>query len=178
MKPVQKAVKEVSKTISASPLYHQAVRPPPPPYSATSTTSGVYPNPGPLGFAPNYAPGSNAFHNSNSNNASFISLPNSSTSSFHSGGSGGGGSGYVTPVPATPLSAALGPAAQATLATNSMVGVHDYLQAGFAEQPQPTSSTASRAGRSAHERVDTVMQPPPPPTQGPGRRGAGGRLGE
>ena len=60
-------------------------------------------------------------------------------------------SGYVTPVPATPLSAALGPAVQATVASTptAMHAPPEYFHAGG----------ASHAARTLHERTDTVMQP-------------------
>lgn len=118
MRPVQKAVKEVSKTISESPLYHQAVR-----------TGG------------NVAP----------------PFPSNINTTFAQamGQNGGLHSGYVTPVPATPLSAALGPAVQATVAsTPSLMHMpQEYLQ--HALQPGP-----GHAMRTMHERVDTVMQQP------------------
>lgn len=87
MRPVQKAVKEVSKTISESPLYHHAVRPSMPPTSAGLQT-----------LAPPF-------------------LSHVNTPYTHGPGSGGLHSGYITPVPPTPLSAALGPAIQATVAS-------------------------------------------------------------
>lgn len=88
LRPMQKVVKEVSKTISESPLYHHAVRPPTfaPPFSAGLQNS--FPPPLPSGH-----------------------------------------SGYVTPVPATPLSAALGPAIQATVVStpNAMSIPPEYM---------------------------------------------------
>ncbi|KAK5127644.1 hypothetical protein LTR85_006985 [Meristemomyces frigidus] len=127
MRPVQKAVKDISKTISESPLYHQAVRPAmvqgshnlPPPFPSNINTA----------FAQAVGQG-NGLH-----------------------------SGYVTPVPATPLSAALGPAVQATVASMPY-GSHmppEYYAHGM--QPGPVS------GRVVHERADTMMQYP-----GQGRR--------
>ena len=62
-------------------------------------------------------------------------------------------SGHVTPVPATPLSAALGPAAQAT-----MVG---GINGGGGGQPsrEPYLPAPPSTARAVHERVDTVVQP-------------------
>lgn len=77
MRPVQKAVKEVSKSISESPLYRQA--------AAGGSTST-------LSLAPPFPPPANI-----------------NTAFAQAAGQGGGSglhSGYVTPVPATPLSAA------------------------------------------------------------------------
>nr|POF10124.1 hypothetical protein CFP56_74483 [Quercus suber] len=75
LRPVQKAVKEVSKTISESPLYHQAVRP------------NIVAAPFTAGLQTSFPP----------------PLPTSHGV-------------YGMPLPATPLSAALGPAVQATVA--------------------------------------------------------------
>lgn len=108
MKPIHKAVKEVSRIIDQSPWSHLTVRgatsnlPVPTSMSLPTMPLPVLPSvnsllmslphpslPGPINtsVAPSYA-------------ASAASTP-----------------GYVTPVPATPLSAALGPAAQATVPT-------------------------------------------------------------
>ncbi|KAK3632373.1 RAM signaling network component [Elasticomyces elasticus] len=123
MRPVQKAVKEVSKTISDSPLYHQALRQP---NGAVSTGSGH-----------SHAP----------------SFPTSANGTFVQslGHSNGSHSGYMTPVPATPLSAALGPAVQATVAStgNGMHIPHEYFQQQSGPPP---------GARAVHERVDTLMQ--------------------
>jgi len=67
-------------------------------------------------------------------------------------------SGYVTPVPATPLSAALGPAVQATVAstpTTLHAPMEHFNNAGL-----------PHGMRTMHERADTVMQQP----SGYGRR--------
>ncbi|KAK4549610.1 hypothetical protein LTR36_004911 [Oleoguttula mirabilis] len=129
MRPVQKAVKEVSKTISESPLYHQAVRPAmaqaphnlPPPYPSNINTA----------FA-QAAGQRNGLH-----------------------------SGYVTPVPATPLSAALGPAVQATVA--SMPHTSNVAPEYYPHSAQP--APLNFAARAVYERFDTMGQYP-----GQGRR--------
>lgn len=124
MRPVQKAVKEVSKTISESPLYHQILR------QAGASASNAPGN----GLAPPFTINTN---------------PTFAQSLAHSGNDLH--AGYVTPVPATPLSAALGPAVQATVAStpNMMYVPSDYLQ----HPPGP-----GHGGRAVHERVDTLMQ--------------------
>ena len=122
LRPVQKVMKDVSKTISESPLYLQASRAGP----------GM---PG-SGLAP--------------------AFPSSVQTSF--GYPSGTRSGYVTPNPATPLSAALGPAAQATVALtpNTVHPPSDFLY---------HAPPGHHGHRMTHERVDTVMQQP-----GNGRR--------
>ena len=60
---------------------------------------------------------------------------------------GGFGSGYVTPVPQTPLSAALGPAVQATVASTPGV-----IAGG---QPEYFPQTMMRSRE--YERYDTVV---------------------
>lgn len=119
LRPVQKSVKEVSKTISESPLYQQAVRPHPPL---------------PGGPIPQLAP----------------PFPTGMGSSFTSHSSSH--SGYVTPVPATPLSAALGPAAQATVAStpNTPHVPPEYYQ--------PTGPLPPPPGRTGYERNDPMNQ--------------------
>lgn len=114
MRNVQRAVKEVSKTISHSPLYHQ-------------TGSRGPDSAGPTSLAPPFPSGlTTAFQS----HAATSSTP----------------SGFVTPVPATPLGAALGPAVQATVAST------------------PNGTQASRdfaephTVRAVHERNDTVIQ--------------------
>ena len=126
MRSVQKAVKEVSKTISESPLYQQVARP------------GVPATPG--GFNPHII--SNPFP------------PNINTAFAQAMVQGNGmQSGYVTPVPATPLSAALGPAVQATVVNLPPL---EYFQQ-YSMHPAPLQIAGRAAG---HERTDTVMQPP------------------
>jgi len=126
MRPVQKAVKEVSKTISESPLYHQAVRP-----------GGLVAAPVSHSLPPPF--------------------PTSINTAFAQATGQGNGlhSGYVTPVPATPLSAALGPAVQATVASMPRTAhlPPEYFQHGL----QPGTGYG---GRGTHERMDTVTQQP------------------
>ena len=107
-------MKDVSKAISHSALYHHAI--------GTKAPEFV----GMHGLA------------SPSLNASFSS---------QSGGQGHH-SGYTTPIPATPLSAALGPAAQATVA--NLPGVTQVPREYF----EPPTSRRTRE----HERHDTPMQ--------------------
>ena len=91
MKPVQRVVKDVSKTISDSPLYHQALRGGgPAPYASSAPMSREQ------SLAPAFPAGLNT------------ALAQNSRDNF----------GPPTSVPATPLTAALGPAAQATLERN------------------------------------------------------------
>ncbi|KYG49080.1 hypothetical protein M433DRAFT_82746 [Acidomyces richmondensis BFW] len=122
MRPVQKAVKEVSKTISESPLYHHAVRPGMPPVSAGLQT-----------LAPAFP--------------SHVNMPYT-----HGPGSSGLQPGYITPVPPTPLSAALGPAIQATVATapNTAPLPPEHYQHGLA--------SSGFSGR--HDRGETTLQLP------------------
>lgn len=115
MRNVQRRVKDVSKTIMHSSLYHQALGMKSPdsasarPELGPAFTSGIQ-----------YAA-----------HSSIISTQ----------------SGYVTPVPATPLSAALGPAAQATMAnpTSGYNIPRDYFH-------------DAQTSRPVRERHDTVMQ--------------------
>ena len=110
--------------ISESPLYHQAVR------SVYTTTGGLQHS-----LAPPYPT------NINTAFAQAVSQSN------------GLRSGYVTPVPATPLSAALGPAVQATVAStpNTLHAPAEYFNAPGLALP---------GVRAMHERADTVMQQP------------------
>lgn len=121
MRPLHKAFKEVNKMISESPLYHQAVR-------AIGPISA-----GPHSLAPPFP---------TSINTAFAQA---------AGQSNGLRSGYVTPVPATPLSAALGPAVQAMVASTPTT-----LHA----PPEYFHGPPTLGPRTMHERVDTVMQPP------------------
>ena len=131
MRPVQKAVKEVSKTISESPLYQQAVRP------------GVGAPPGGMML--------------NTHNLPPPFPPNINTAFAQAAGqSNGMHSGYVTPVPATPLSAALGPAVQATVVNMPPA---EYFQQYIVPGMQPAPLQIGNRG-AGHERTDTVMQPP------------------
>lgn len=116
MRPVQRAVKEVSKTICESPLYHQAVRP-----GGLATLPPTFPS-------------------------------NINTAFAQAVGQNGPQSGYVTPVPATPLSAALGPAVQATVAStpNATNAPQEYLQHTVQHRPE-------YGAQRAHERMDNAL---------------------
>ena len=119
MREVQKQVKEVSKTISQSPLYQHAMggRDQTLPYLAPAfpSMSG--------GYASGYSTG-----------------PPSS------------GSSHIPSIPATPLSAALGPAAHATVASTPNSSSHrDYF---------PDIPFQHPGARTSHERSDTVMNGP------------------
>lgn len=109
MRSVQKVVRDASKMISHSPLYHHAI--------GTKGLDGT-------GLAPPFPAGVGSTYPSNT-------------------GIGSAQGNYVVG-PATPLSAAIGPAAHSI-------------------QPPPGDyvSGPHSSGRAAHERVDTVMQPPP-----------------
>ena len=119
MRNVQRHVKDVSKTISHSTLYHQAL-------GAKDSNSA-----GPFGLAAAFPSGLGPAYASHAN----------SVTSLHSG--------YITPVPATPLSAALGPAAQATMA-NAPGG--PPIQREYFQEPVTSRPVTAR------ERNDTPMQ--------------------
>ena len=109
MRSMQKVVRDASKMISHSPLYHHAI--------GTKGPDG-------MALAPPFPTGSGT------------------TYSGQTGGTTGQGNYVVGP--ATPLSAAIGPAAHSIQPPPG-----EYLQGSHS------------SSRSAHERVDTVMQPPP-----------------
>jgi hypothetical protein len=127
MKPVQRAVKDVSKSISDSPLYHAALRPPNHSNHSFGPTS-------PQSLASAFQGGYQGNFTANLNTALAQSLP----------------MGPPTNVPATPLAAALGPAAQATLS---------YPQGEYFSSHSATPSSAGGV-RGMHERLDTMMQHP------------------
>jgi hypothetical protein len=127
MKPVQRAVKDVSKSISDSPLYHAALRPP----NNSNNSFGLA---SPQSLAPAFQSGYQGNFTANLNTALAQSLP----------------MGPPTNVPATPLAAALGPAAQATLS---------YPQGEYFSSHSATPSSAGGV-RGMHERLDTMMQHP------------------
>lgn len=130
MKPVQRAVKDVSKSISDSPLYHAALRPP---HSSTNSSFGIA---SPQSLAPPFQGGYPGNFTASLNTALAQSIP----------------LGPPTSVPATPLAAALGPAAQATLS---------YAQQGNNEFYTSHSAAPSGVGvRGMHERLDTMIQHP------------------
>lgn len=133
MRNVQKLVKDVSKIISHSPLYHHALGTKMPEPSMHSAHSSL---------APPFSAGLNT---------SFPTSSHPPPSATSSSGTGGGQSPYVTSGLATPLSVAIGPAAAHTVASNANanVPIREYLG-------EPLTAT-----RPVHERNDTVMQPPP-----------------
>jgi hypothetical protein len=132
MKPVQRAVKDVSKSISDSPLYHAALRPAN--NNSANTSFGLA---SPQSLAPPFQGGYQGnFTPAGLNTALAQSMPLNL--------------GPPTSVPATPLTAALGPAAQATLSQPQ----GDYMSAH--------NTAGSAAGvRGMHERLDTMIQHPP-----------------
>ncbi|KAM0715280.1 hypothetical protein Q7P37_008778 [Cladosporium fusiforme] len=132
MKPVQRAIKDVSKSISDSPLYHAALRPPNNAFALSSPQSLAPPFPAGLNTALAQA-----------------SLPYAP--------------GPPTSVPATPLAAALGPAAQATLSYTSQPS-GEYFPHSAAAAAAPTGLGV----RNMHERLDTMMQHPGASTSGGG----------
>jgi hypothetical protein len=127
MKPVQRAVKDVSKSISDSPLYHAALRPP-------NNGNHSFGPASPQSLASAFQGGYQGNFTANLNTALAQSLP----------------MGPPTNVPATPLAAALGPAAQATLS---------YPQSEYFTSHSATPSSAGGV-RGMHERLDTMMQHP------------------
>lgn len=129
MKPVQRAVKDVSKSISDSPLYHAALRPSMTPNSSFGLAS-------PQSLAPPFQGGYQGNFSASLNTALAQSIP----------------LGPPTSVPATPLAAALGPAAQATLS---------YAPQAQGEYVSSHSAAGSNVGvRGMHERLDTMIQHP------------------
>lgn len=134
MKPVQRAVKDVSKSISDSPLYHAALRPAN--NNSVNTSFGLA---SPQSLAPPFQGGYQGnFTAAGLNTALAQAMPLNL--------------GPPTSVPATPLTAALGPAAQATLSQPH--GQGDYISSH--------SAAGSAVGvRGMHERLDTMIQHPP-----------------
>jgi len=136
MKPVQRAVKDVSKSISDSPLYHAALRPANPNNNNISANSS-FGLASPQSLAPPFQGGYQGnFTAAGLNTALAQAMPLNL--------------GPPTSVPATPLTAALGPAAQATLSQPQ--GQGEYIS---------HSAAGSAAGvRGMHERLDTMIQHP------------------
>ncbi|KAL6707211.1 RAM signaling network component [Coniothyrium glycines] len=147
MRPLHKTVKDASLAINDSPWSHLTSNNPglmgppslssstsrtqPPRYfnklSATMSSGGGMPLPGPINTSiPAMA-------------SAFSSQPYS-TSSFGSQGSGG----YGTPVPATPLSAALGAAAQATIPNTPRVSSQSDTLRVFERADRLLSQTSRR----------------------------------
>lgn len=141
MKPVQRAVKDVSKTISDSPLYHAALR--------SHNNANAFGLASPQSLAPPFQGGN--YQGNFAANLNTVLAQQSLAA------------GPPTSVPATPLAAALGPAAQATLS--------------YASQPQSEyfpshGPMGSNAGiRGMHERLDTMIQHPVGPSGAYGHYG-------
>ena len=138
MKPIQKAVKEASVAITASPWSHLAVR------NESAYSQQIPPmHPGSRVIGHGYG-GSNASSLPGPINTSIASISN-----YTHVGLPPTSSGYVTPVPATPLTAALGAAAQATVPSTP------------SRAPTPVDQSAPLTGRFAgnvFERADRLLQ--------------------
>jgi hypothetical protein len=139
MKPVQRAVKDVSKSISDSPLYHAALRPSNPNTSANTSFGFTSPQ----SLAPPFQGGGGGGYQGNFTASLNTALAQSQAIPL----------GPPTSVPATPLAAALGPAAQATLSYPSQQSQGEYFSSH--------SAAGSNVGvRGMHERLDTMIQHP------------------
>jgi hypothetical protein len=140
MKPVQRAVKDVSKSISDSPLYHAALRPSNPNTNVNISANSSFGFTSPQSLAPPFQGGG---YQGNFSAASLnTALAQSQAIPL----------GPPTSVPATPLAAALGPAAQATLSYPSQQQ-GEYFSSHVA--------AGSNVGvRGMHERLDTMIQHP------------------
>lgn len=127
MKPVQRAVKDVSKTISDSSLYHQSLR-------GTNNASRTLAPPFPAGLNTALAQGVARSSSSNPPSATSSSAQTPATISM----------------PATPLTAALGPAAQATIAsTANPASMVDYFPS--------IAGNGGTSSRPPFERLDTSI---------------------
>lgn len=136
MKPVQRAVKDVSKSISDSPLYHAALRP-----TNNNSANSSFGLVSPQSLAPPFQGGYQGnFTAASLNTALAQSMPLSL--------------GPPTSVPATPLAAALGPAAQATLSYSSQP------QSEYTSSHSAAGSGVGVGVRGMHERLDTMIQHP------------------
>lgn len=145
MRPLHKTVKDASLAINDSPWSHLTSNNPGlmgPPSTVSSFTSRTQP-PKFLNKPPNMTMTSGGgpsfpgpINTSISGMTSVFSGQPYSTASFGSQGSGG----YATPVPATPLSAALGVAAQATVPNTPRLPTHP-------NHPSSTINVFERADR-------------------------------
>jgi hypothetical protein len=144
MRPLHKTVKEASLAINDSPWSHLTssnnnlglMGPPPPSSSFTSRTqpprflhkpNGTMSSSG----GPSFLPGPI--------NTALPAMSSAQTYYYSQGSSGGGG--YGTPVPATPLSAALGAAAMATVPNT----------------PRVSTSSSSLQALNVFERADRLL---------------------
>ncbi|RMY37958.1 hypothetical protein D0865_13223, partial [Hortaea werneckii] len=187
MRPVQRGVKEVSKAVSESPIYLQAVGrhhqqnhhhqqqqfpaiggvsgAPYPSFTLNGSGGGFYsPSSINTAFAQQQAFGGRGDYTPTTTSGSSGRSP--SSQSFFSSDSQPD-PGYVTPVvPATPLSAALGPAVQATVASSEngngasngqlqQSQQQDYFPQQQHQQQQYTTQYRPEWGaQRAHERMD------------------------
>ncbi|RMY51415.1 hypothetical protein D0865_06359 [Hortaea werneckii] len=202
MRPVQRGVKEVSKAVSESPIYLQAVGrhhqqnhhqhqqqfpamsgvtgAPYPSFTLNGSGGGFYsPSSINTAFAQQQALGGRGDYTPTTTSGSSGRSP--SSQSFFSSDSQPD-PGYVTPVvPATPLSAALGPAVQATVASseNGNGASNGPLQQSqqqdyFPQQQQQQYTTQYRpewGAQRAHERMDHAFNSGSAATAGNGGYG-------
>ncbi|KAI7313630.1 hypothetical protein KC326_g5445 [Hortaea werneckii] len=200
MRPVQRGVKEVSKAVSESPIYLQAVGrhhqqnhhqhqqqfpamsgvtgAPYPSFTLNGSGGGFYsPSSINTAFAQQQAFGGRGDYTPTTTSGSSGRSP--SSQSFFSSDSQPD-PGYVTPVvPATPLSAALGPAVQATVASseNGNGASNGQLQQSqqqdyFPQQQQYTTQYRPEWGaQRAHERMDHAFNSGSAATAGNGGYG-------
>merc|ERR1712072_1023642 len=202
MRPVQRGVKEVSKAVSESPIYLQAVGrhhqqnhhqqqqqqypaisgvsgAPYPSFTLNGSGGGLYsPSSINTAFAQQHAPSGRGDYTPHTISGSGGRSP--SSQSFFSESQLD--PGYVTPVvPATPLSAALGPAVQATVASseNGSGASNGQLQQSqqqdyFPQQQQQQYTTQYRpewGAQRAHERMDHAFNSASAATAGNGGYG-------
>ncbi|GAB1742450.1 hypothetical protein NU219Hw_g7996t1 [Hortaea werneckii] len=203
MRPVQRGVKEVSKAVSESPIYLQAVGrhhqqnhhhqqqfpaisgmsgAPYPSFTLNGSGGGFYsPSSINTAFAQQHALGGRGDYTPTTASGSSGRSP--SSQSFFSNESQPD-PGYVTPVvPATPLSAALGPAVQATVASsengngasNSQLQQSQQQQDYFPQQQQQQQYTTQYrpewGAQRAHERMDHAFNSGSAATAGNGGYG-------
>ena len=189
MKPIQKIIKEISQIINASPWSSLAIRSPivgapppsiadlalspPPNYSILTTRH----NPAPMlqqiphsintGVPPSHSFPTPALSSATSGMTG-ISVSSSNPSTFN----------HLTSVPPTPLSAALGPAAQATVAISSISPSTNGNTASSSSTATPTQaftlpyqqqwqpSVTNNGGKSyslAQSNLELQLYPPPIP---------------
>lgn len=189
MKPIQKIIKEISQIINASPWSSLAVRSPvagaPPPSIADLALSPPS-NYSILTARHNPPPTLQQIpHSINTGVPPSHSFPTPALSSANSGMTGVSASSsnpstynYLTSVPPTPLSAALGPAAQATVAISSMSPSTNGNTASSSSTATPTQaftlpyqqqwqqSLPNNNGKShslAQSNLELQLYPPPIP---------------
>ncbi|KAI7162131.1 hypothetical protein KC349_g2242 [Hortaea werneckii] len=203
MRPVQRGVKEVSKAVSESPIYLQAVGrhhqqnhhhqqqqfpaiggvsgAPYPSFTLNGSGGGFYsPSSINTAFAQQQAFGGRGDYTPTTTSGSSGRSP--SSQSFFSSDSQPD-PGYVTPVvPATPLSAALGPAVQATVASSEngngasngqlqQSQQQDYFPQQHQQQQYTTQYRPEWGAQRAHERMDHAFNSGSAATAGNGGHG-------